>query len=120
MRSSATTVTGYIEEQPSDWKPTLKKLRAACRRELRGYSESLQYGMPAYARAGQVEVTFAKQAHYLSLYILKKPVFDAHRGDLAGLSLGKGCIRYRRPGQIDWEVVSRLLSETCKSASDIC
>jgi hypothetical protein len=76
--------------------------------------------MPAYARAGQVEVTFAKQAHYLSLYILKKPVFDAHRGDLAGLSLGKGCIRYRRPGQIGWEVVSRLLSETRKSASDIC
>ena len=120
MRSSATTVTGYIEEQPSDWKPTLKKLRAACRRELRGYSESLQYGMPAYARAGQVEVTFAKQAHYLSLYILKKPVFDAHRGDLAGLSLGKGCIRYRRPGQIDWDVVSRLLSETRKSAGVIC
>jgi uncharacterized protein YdhG (YjbR/CyaY superfamily) len=120
MRSSATTVAGYIEEQPSDWKPTLKKLRAACRRELRGYSESLQYGMPAYARAGQVEVTFAKQAHYLSLYILKKPVFDAHRGDLAGLSLGKGCIRYRRPGQIDWEVISRLLSETRNRARDIC
>lgn len=120
MRSSARTVAGYIEEQPSDWQPTLKKLRAACRRELKGYSESMRYGMPAYARAGQVEVTFAKQAHHLSLYILKKPVFDAHRGELAGVSLGKGCIRYRRPDQIDWTIVARLLSETHDSTSDIC
>lgn len=120
MKSSATTVARYIDEQPSEWRPTLKKLRAACRRELRGYSESLQYGMPAYARAGQVEVTFGKQARYLSLYILKRPVFEANRGDLAGLSLGKGCIRYRRPDQIDWTVVSRLLSQTRDSASDIC
>jgi uncharacterized protein YdhG (YjbR/CyaY superfamily) len=120
MRSSATTVAAYIEEQPSDWQPTLKKLRSACRRELQGYAESMQYGMPAYARADQVEVTFAKQAQYLSLYILKKPVLDAHRGDLAGLSLGKSCIRYRRPDQIDWTLVSRLLADTDKAASDIC
>ena len=120
MRSSATTVAAYIEEQPSNWRPTLEKLRAACRRELRGYSESMRYGMPAYARQGQVEVTFGKQVHYLSLYILKAPVFEVHRGDLAGLSLGKGCIRYRRPDQIDWKIVSRLLSDTRTSASDIC
>jgi uncharacterized protein YdhG (YjbR/CyaY superfamily) len=120
VRSSATTVAGYIEEQPSDWKPALKRLRAACRRELRGYSESMRYGMPAYSRDGQVEVTFGKQADYLSLYILKQPVFEAHRGALAGLSLGKGCIRYRRPEQIDWIVVSSLFADTRKSASDIC
>ena len=27
MRSSATTVAGYIEEQPSNWRPALEKLR---------------------------------------------------------------------------------------------
>ncbi len=120
MRSSASTVAQYVQEQPGDWQPALKKLRAACRRELKGYTESMQYGMPAYARDGQVEVTFAKQAHYLSLYILKQPVFDAHRGELRGLSLGKGCIRYRRPDQIDWVVVASLLAGSRNSASDIC
>ena len=120
MRSSATTVAGYINEQPNDWKPTLKKLRAACRRELWGYTEAMKYGMPAYARDGQVEVTLGKQAHYLSLYILNQPVFEAHRADLAGLNLGKGCIRYRRPDQIDWNVVAALLEDTRSSASDIC
>jgi hypothetical protein len=120
MRSAAATVGSYIDEQPNDWQPTLKKLRAACRRELTGYTEGMANGMPAYSRAGQVEVAFANQARYLSLYILKHPVFEAHRADLAGLGLGKGCIRYRRPDQINWTVVASLLAETRESASDIC
>lgn len=120
MKSAAPTVAGYIDEQPSAWKPTLKKLRAACRRELPGYVESMAYGMPSYASDGRIEAGFALQAHYLSLYILKQPVFESHRADLAGLSLGKGCIRYRRPDQIEWNVVSSLLSDTRRSADDIC
>jgi uncharacterized protein YdhG (YjbR/CyaY superfamily) len=120
MRSAAGTVASYIGEQPEDWQPTLRKLRAACRRTLAGFTEDMAYGMPSYSRAGQVEVAFAKQAKYLSLYILKQPVFDAHRGDLSGLSLGKGCIRYRRPDQIDWTIVTSLLSETHGSIADIC
>src|SRR5262249_33182906 len=103
----------------SDWQPTLRKLRSACRRELEGYTEAMAYGMPSYARDGQIEVGFGKQARYLSLYILKQPVFEAHRADLAGLSLGKGCIRYRNPAQIDWNVVERLLSATRISTSEI-
>jgi uncharacterized protein YdhG (YjbR/CyaY superfamily) len=80
----------------------------------------MAYGMPAYSRDGELEVGFAKQARYLSLYILKQPVLDAHRSQLSGLSLGKGCIRFRRPEQIDWEIVASLLSETRASNAGIC
>src|SRR5262249_25883344 len=120
MKSSATSVAGYIDEQPTEWQSTLRKLRAACRRELTGYTEAMTYGMPAYARDGHVEVTFAKQAHYLSPYILKRPVFEAHRAAFSGLSVGKGCIRYRRPEQIDWKIVGSLLAGSRDSTSDIC
>jgi uncharacterized protein YdhG (YjbR/CyaY superfamily) len=120
MRSTAVTVVSYIAEQPKEWQPSLKKLRAACRRHLRGYGESMTYGMASYDRNGQMEVAFGKQARYLSLYILKQPVFDAHRSQLAGLSLGKGCIRYRRPEQIDWTVVSSLLADTRANDDVIC
>ena len=120
MRSVATTIASYIDEQPSEWKPTLRKLRAACRRELKGYTEAMAYGMPAYARDGQVEVSFAKQTRYLSLYIMKQPAFEAHRRNLEGLNLGKGCIRYRNPDEIDWKVVESLLSATRTTTSDIC
>ncbi len=120
MRSEAATVADYIDEQTEAWRPTLRKLRAACRRELKGYKEAMAYGMPSYTRGGRVEVSFAKQARNLSLYILKQPIFEAHRAELDGLSLGKGCIRYTQPEQIDWTVVSRLLSETRESTDDIC
>jgi uncharacterized protein YdhG (YjbR/CyaY superfamily) len=120
MKSTATTVSSYIAEQPDEWKPVLKKLRALCRRELTGYAERMEYGMPSYLRDGSVEAAFAKQAQYLSLYILKKSVFDSHRAELAGLSLGKGCIRYRRAAEIDWNVVTRLLVDTRTSTDEIC
>ena len=120
VKSTAKTVIRYIQEQPEGWQPTLKKLRAACRHGLPGYAESMAYGMPSYERLGQIEVAFGKQAHYLSLYVLKQPVFDSHRIELAGLSLGKGCIRFRRPDQIDWDVVSSLLADTVARADEIC
>lgn len=73
-----------------------------------------------YSRHGQIEVSFGKQARHLSLYILKQPVFEAHRCELAGLSLGKGCIRYGQPDQIDWGVVSRILTGTWASTDIVC
>jgi uncharacterized protein YdhG (YjbR/CyaY superfamily) len=120
MRSDATTVARYIAEQPKQWQPTLKLLRAACKKRLPGYIEGIAHGMPSYARAGQIEVGFAKQARHLSLYVMKQPVFEAHRSELAGLSLGKGCIRYRQPEQVDWAIVSRLLADTYASSDRIC
>jgi uncharacterized protein YdhG (YjbR/CyaY superfamily) len=120
MGPVAPTVARYIEKQPPEWQPTLKKLRVECRRELRGYLETIAYGMPSYNRDGQTEVSFAKQARYLSLYILKRSVFDAHRAELAGLSLGKGCIRYQRPESIDWDVISRLLADVFASHDVVC
>lgn len=120
MRSTAATVGSYIAEQPKEWQAALRQLRAACRTHLPDYTESMAYGMASYARHGQMEVAFGKQKRYLSLYVLKQPVFDAHRDRLAGLSLGKGCIRYRRPEQIDWNVVSSLLDHTCASDDVIC
>jgi uncharacterized protein YdhG (YjbR/CyaY superfamily) len=120
MQSSAMTVDEYIDEQPSDWQPTLEQLRAACRRELADHEEGMSYGSPSYSRDGQVEVSFAKQVRYLSLYILKQEVFDAHRDELAGLNLGKGCIRYSRPEQIDGSVVAGLLADTRTSTAPIC
>jgi uncharacterized protein YdhG (YjbR/CyaY superfamily) len=120
VKSSAGNVSDYIDEQPQAWQPALKKLRALCRRELRGHREGMAYGLPSYSRNGQTEVGFGRQARYLSLYILKKTVLDAHRGQLGGISTGKGSIRYQRPDQIDWDIVTSLLSETDASEAESC
>jgi hypothetical protein len=61
MKSTAKSVVAYIEEQPPEWPPTLRKLGAACGRQLRGYTGRMVYGMPSHERRGQVEVSFGKQ-----------------------------------------------------------
>ncbi len=120
MTGVAADVQTYIESQPEEWRVALVRLRDACREHLPGYVEEIAYGMPSYARAGTVEVSFAKQARYLSLYILKQPVLDAHRAELAHLSVGRGCVRFPRPEQITWDLVVTMLSETAASDDEIC
>ena len=80
----------------------------------------MAYGMPTYHLNGQPEVAFARQAKYFSIYIMKEEVLDVHRQDLQGLSLGKGCIRYQRPDQINWAVIRTLLRETKTRAVRVC
>jgi uncharacterized protein YdhG (YjbR/CyaY superfamily) len=120
MKSDAVDVAGYIGEQEPEWRDTLVRLRQACHHLLPGYSEEMAHGMPTYRHSGRMEVAFAKQATYLSLYVLKEAVLDAHRPRLEGLDLGKGCVRYRRPEQVDWSVVADLLTATAVSDDAPC
>ena len=50
MQSDAKTVTEYLLEVPEERLATLKKLRALCRKHLKGFKESMEYGMPSYWR----------------------------------------------------------------------
>jgi uncharacterized protein YdhG (YjbR/CyaY superfamily) len=120
MQSTAATVDAYIAEAPHERQEALRRLRDLCRAHLPGYTEAMQYGMPGYSRNGAVEVGFASQKNYIALYLLKQEVLDAHRHELAGIILGKGCIRYSRPAKIDFDLVQRMLEETCASPAPIC
>ena len=120
MQSIATDVTSYLQELPDDRRVSLAKLRQLCLDTLVGYEEGMDYGMPGYKKNGVVEVGFASQKNYISLYILKESVVAAHRAQLAGLNVGKGCIRYSKPAKIDFVVVEQLLSATRDSAERPC
>jgi uncharacterized protein YdhG (YjbR/CyaY superfamily) len=120
MQSVATDVTSYLEELPDDRRVSLAKLRQLCLDTLTGYEEGMSYGMPSYKKNGVVEVGFASQKNYISLYILKEGVVAAHRAQMAGLNVGKGCIRYSKPEKIDFAVVEQLLSATRDSAERPC
>ena len=112
MKSAAAGVDEYLDEYEGEWREALLRLRSTCKTTLADYDEVMAYGMPTYARSGRIEVSFAKQAQYLSLYILKAAILDLHRAEFAGLSVGKGCIRYRRVDQIDWNLIEQLLVDT--------
>jgi uncharacterized protein YdhG (YjbR/CyaY superfamily) len=121
MQSKARNVDEYLMEVPELRRESLKQLRKRCKEILVGYEESMEYGMPSYKQSGrEVEVAFASQKNYISFYILKEDVLNKYREKLTGLNLGKGCIRYRRPQQIDFKIVEQLLFESLHSDSEIC
>ena len=121
MQSEAPDVTAYLEEVPPQRVESLKQLRALCRETLPNYEETMEYGMPSYRRAGgEIEVAFASQKNYISLYILKQEVVEANRETLAGLNVGKGCIRYSSPKKMNFEVIRKMLEETVTSSDTAC
>lgn len=121
MQSKAKTVEAYLDEVPEKRRESMERIRALCLELLEGYEESMAYGMPSYKNmGGEVEVAFASQKNYISLYILKEEVMKKHRDSLAGLNLGKGCIRYTKPEKIDFEVVEKILIDSSQSDSDVC
>src|SRR5271166_3880124 len=115
MQNSATNVATYLDEVTGSRRDALSALRDLCVKCLVGYQEGMDYGMPCYKKNGIIEVGFASQKNYISLYVLKKSVVDAHRAELAGANIGKGCIRFSRPEKLDFNVIERLLVATRES-----
>ena len=122
MQSKAESVDAYLVEVPADRKDTLTQLRDLCLATLKGFDESMEYGMPSYSRNGEVEVAFASQKNYISLYILKQDVMDTYKDKLSGkgIGFGKGCIRYSKPEKIEFKIVEEMLVATEKSDAPIC
>lgn len=119
-KSTADTVTAYLTKAPAERRPVLAELRELCRAELAGFAEVMTYGMPAYERDGSVEIAFASQKQYISFYLLRSDVRDAFEERLAGRDMGKGCLRFRKPADVDLELVRDLLQATAAAPGTIC
>jgi uncharacterized protein YdhG (YjbR/CyaY superfamily) len=120
MQSKAKDVDTYIQQAPEERRQALTKLRNLCRQELKDFEENMFYGMPGYARSGEVQVAFASQRNYISLYILRHEVLNSHRTALTAVKVGKGCIRYSTPEKIDYAVVKKMLTATRTSKGPVC
>jgi uncharacterized protein YdhG (YjbR/CyaY superfamily) len=120
MISHARDVTAYVAEVPAARRAAIKKLRSLCRKSLKGYREGMEYGLPCYKKDGVPEISFANQKQYIALYVLKKDVLDEFRTALSGASIGKGCIRFKKPEAIDFSVVEQFLLRNAKSRAEIC
>ncbi len=120
MQSDAEDVRAYIGEVPEQRREVIVRLAEACREELRGFAETMDYRMPSYSRNGIVEVAFASQKQHISLYVLRTDVLESHRDQLKGLSVGKGCIRYRNPDQVNDAVVRSMLRATAATTGPVC
>ncbi|PSK88752.1 uncharacterized protein YdhG (YjbR/CyaY superfamily) [Murinocardiopsis flavida] len=111
---------GYLAELPEARTPAVTRLRQLCRTELAGFTEVMAYGMPAYERDGVAEIAFASQKQYISFYLMRSDVRDAFATRLAGHDMGKGCLRFRNPATIDFDLIRDLLRATAANPGKIC
>ncbi|MFE2478058.1 DUF1801 domain-containing protein [Streptomyces sp. NPDC059389] len=112
VQSSAEHVDGYLVEVPEGRRDALTRLRQLCQAELKGFDEVMAYGMPAYTREGSAEIAFASQKQYISLYLMRSDVREAFEERLTGQDMGKACLRFRKPDDIDFDLVRDLLRAT--------
>jgi uncharacterized protein YdhG (YjbR/CyaY superfamily) len=120
MQTGALDVDSYLAQVPAGRRVVLSRIRDACRALLLGFAESMTYGMPTYSRDGTAEVAWASQKQYISLYVMRSDVLNAHREQLSGLDTGKGCIRYRSPAAVDFTVVQSMLTAVAVSRGPVC
>lgn len=110
MQSKAVTVDAYIAEAPAERREALTRLRDLCREVLTGVEESIAYGMPIWRRGEAMVVAFASQKNYIALYAGRTAI-ERHAAALGGIDCGKGCIRYKRQGALDFAVVRSILRD---------
>lgn len=109
MKTIYLTVDDYLADLDEGRRASLSALRAIIRSAVPQATESISYNMPAYEYEGML-CAFAAQKHYLSFYLLNGEVVDQHRELLKGLSVGKGCIRFKTISSLGETTIRSLLS----------
>jgi hypothetical protein len=135
MQSSAKTPDEYIESLPKDRKEAMLKLREIILNNLPpGFSEVMGYGMigyvvphsaypPGYHTNPKLPLPFinlASQKNYIALYhmglygdgkLLEWFTHNYPNYSKAKLDMGKGCVRFKKPEQIPYELIAELCSK---------
>ena len=103
----------YLAKLDPERQAALSVVRSLILNVVPDVVESMHYRMPTYHCAGQGLCALASQKHYMSLY-MDQDLVERHRRDLAGLSVGKSCIRFRKLEHLSLDTVETILSETVR------
>ena len=119
MISNANTVDEYLRDVPENRKEVLIKIRNLCKEILSGYEENMEYGGPTYKKDKGIEIGFASQKNYIGFYCLVHKVMLDNKDLLKGFNHGKGVIRFH-PDKIDFELITKILTDTIHSSEKPC
>jgi len=97
MQYDVTTPEQYMAALADDWRlDTLKQLRELIKTSAPFLTEGIQYKMLSYSDHSTSLFHLNAQKHYVSLYVGNISAIDEQGELLAGLDLGKGCIRFKK------------------------
>ncbi len=76
--------------------------------------EAIEWGMLNYRVDGRALVALVAQKRQLSLYLLETCTepdgLEPYRTELAGLDMGKGCIRFKRAADLPSDAVHSIIA----------
>ncbi len=132
MQSKAGTVKEYIDDLPEERKEAIKKLRKSILDNLpKGFTETMSYGMIGYVVPHSIYpsgyhcnpelplpfMSIASQKHFIAVYHMgiyaNKKLLDWFTVEYSKysktkLDIGKSCIRFKKPGEIPYELIGKL------------
>jgi uncharacterized protein YdhG (YjbR/CyaY superfamily) len=110
MQSQAATVAEYLAELPDDRRAVMKTLRALVRKSAPTATECMRYGMPSYD-LGELFCAIAAQKNHYSVYVMDTKLVESYRTQLGALSVGKGCIRFKKVETAPLDLLKQIVSE---------
>ncbi len=116
MQSKATTVEQYLAELPDARRATMAQLRTLIRESAPTATECMRYGVPSY-ELGELLCSVAAQKQHYSLYLMDTKLLDRFRPQLGKLSVGKGCIRFRKLEDAPLPLLRQIVSEAAARRS---
>lgn len=97
MQYEVETPEQYLEALEPDWRrDTLLSLRELIRSHAPELVEGIAYKMLAFTDKSGEGFALNAQKHYVSLYVGNARKIDPDGSLLAGLDVGKGCIRFKK------------------------
>ena len=135
MISKESTVAGYIDALPADRQAAMLKLLDVIRRSLpKGFKETMSGGMAAFVvphsrypegyhcnpKQALPFICVASQKNFIALYhmglyanekLLKWFTAEYPKHSPTKLDMGKSCVRFKKPDQIPFKLISELASK---------
>jgi uncharacterized protein YdhG (YjbR/CyaY superfamily) len=120
VQSAAVSVDSWMLERDPERRAIFDQLREACKAELSGWEERMEWGMPGYGPSGERNVvSFNDQKRHIAFYAGQTAV-ERFGDALVGVDCGKGCVRYRRPDQVDLDTVRAMLRDIRSRSGPMC
>ena len=110
MPTTYADVDTYIDLLDESRQSSLQQLRRIILEAVPGAEETIQYNMPYYNYHG-MHCAFASQKNYMSFYLLNGEIVEKNRHLLTGLSVGKGCIRFKDISKLPEPTIRAMLRE---------
>jgi uncharacterized protein YdhG (YjbR/CyaY superfamily) len=107
-RTTAATIDEYIAGFPPETRALLEQVRAICREEAPGATETVSYAIPTFDLAGRHLCHFAGFKHGLGFYPTDRGA-SAFADELKAYKGGKGTVQFPYKDPLPVDLIRRMV-----------